>query len=126
MGMILQIDSPDFIDAVNDIIHDCWFAVEEISFDALASRLTIPFEYETCAATSRELLRQARSVERRPGILQFDNVLSYVLEDTERVGRYDFNRIQYRSDQRVVEVITNIPLRLAIQVGTFHVAVEVR
>ncbi len=126
MGMFIRIDSADFIDAVTDIIHDCWFAVDNISFDASRSRLDIPFEYEPPAAVKRALLRQG-GIERlcRRGLLSFENVLSYVLEDTEKVGRYDFNRIQYSPTEGVIKVITNIPLLLAVYVASVEVTVEI-
>ncbi|MGC8785703.1 MAG: hypothetical protein ACP5RN_15135 [Armatimonadota bacterium] len=126
MGMVLHIDSPDFIDAVNDIIHDCWFAVDDISFDALASRLSIPFEYELPGTVAKNLFHQDYAGgRRRKGLLCFHGVLSYMLDDTERIGRYDFNRIQYDPVQGMVRIVTNIPLLLAIQVQTFEVTVEI-
>lgn len=126
MGMILQVDSPDFIDAVNDIIHDCWFDVDDVSFDASASRLSIPFDYELPGAVAKKLLRQGYTVgRRRSGLLCVNSALSYVLHDTQRIGRYDFNRIQYEPAQGVVRIETNIPLILVIHVGTLEVTVEI-
>lgn len=126
MGLLLRIDSPEFIDAANDIIHDCWFNTGDVSFGSTASRLVVPFERGSARRADR--LQQGQA----PGggscnqcLLCFDYVRAYLLEDAQKIGRYDFNRLQFDPAKKLITVLTNIPMRFEIHVAAFEVTIEI-
>ncbi len=126
MGPLLHIDSPQFIEAINDIIHDCWFNTEDITFDASASRLDVPFEWQHPETDARYAFRKT-GVTTPPvrSFLRIDHVLKYLLQESENIGRYDFDRLRYDSVRGQITVLTNIPLRFEIHVAAFEVTIEI-
>jgi hypothetical protein len=145
MGLVLKVDSPEFLDAIHNLIHDCFFDVERISFDAEAGVLLIPFSYEQTVLVPAEdlhaghrglratvarwfrFLRPARRTQVRlvPAILRIENVSDYSLVDTEHVGLYPFNILVFDPSSQVITVLTDIPLRFSIRVKGFAITVEI-
>jgi hypothetical protein len=67
----------DQLDLVNDEIHDCWFSIDRVEFDADAHTVVVPF--------SRDRRGVDDDASSRANTLK--------LEDSERIGVYDFNTI---------------------------------
>src|SRR5215218_7284040 len=55
--------------------------------------------------------------------LNIFHVESYKIDDTERVGYYDFTTLEYNSDQRCISIITGTPIGIEIKVRDFEVSV---
>ena len=122
----ISIKDPDQIPIIRDVIHDAWFDVSNIEFDANTSVLSIEFE--------RELKEQATVVEKNwrmeklevPLVQCFLNIFqveSYEIDDTERVGSYDFNTLEYNPDRRSITILTGTPIGIEIKVKEFEVSV---
>lgn len=103
------------LDAITRQLHDHWFEVAEVESDPTAGTVTIPF--------------LARN-QPRPGPAWVDRVLCIGsvrrlrLEDSEHIGKYDFNELRYAPETGVLRVTTGVPLTLEVTVGTLDVAVR--
>ena len=122
----ISIKDPNQISSIDDAIHDCWFDVSNIEFDSNTSVLSIEFE--------RELKDKSTVVEKKWFVerievplvqcfLNIHHVESYKIEDTERVGRYDFTNLDYNSDLRCISIVTATPICIEIKVKEFEVSV---
>ena len=115
------------IPAILDIIHDCWFDVDDIVHDPEALTLSIRF--------GREMFERSRVVERRyllsrkevpvaECFLKIHHVTDYSVRDTERVGLYDFNEIEYDPNLKRLRITTGIPIDIQMTLDKFEVEVE--
>jgi hypothetical protein len=125
MGLLLKIDTPEYIEAINDLIHDGWFDTNSVALDRLSAILEVPFERER----KRRKFRCPSSLTSAAGsntlcILRFERVRDYILEESEHIGRYDFNRITYDPTAGRIKVETNIPLRFEVEVEALAISVE--
>lgn len=122
----ISINHPNQIPIIDGVIHDEWFDVSNIEFDSNTSVLSIEFE--------RELKDQGTVVEKNwmmkkievPLVQCFLNIFhveSYKIDDTERVGSYDFTALEYNSDLRCISIITGITIGIEIKVRDFEVSV---
>jgi hypothetical protein len=122
----ISIKQPNQIPIIRDLIHDAWFDVSNIEFDSNTSVLSIEFE--------RKLRDESTVVEKNwmmkkievPLVQCFLNILhveSYKINDTERVGFYDFSTLEYNSDLRRLSIITGTPIGIEIKVRDFEVSV---
>jgi hypothetical protein len=112
---------------VDDLIHDRWFDVDAVAFDADRRVVTIPFDRpdETRAEVVADWKVAHRlSVPRVRHRLSIHEAVDMRLSDTERIGRYDFDRLTYDAEAGTVAVRTNIPLELVVKVERLNVSVE--
>ena len=127
MSRIIKIRDPsDLIKAV-DIIHDCWFDKEDVSFNEESSILSIKFEKENLE--KKEVVRKILFFKKNriPTIecyLNIHHVKSYDILDTENVGKYDFNELKYNPSFGKIVITTGIPLGFEITVDKFEVSIE--
>lgn len=112
------------LDSVNDLIHDHWFNVEELVYYADSSTLEIPFcrqrtrESNASSGHSHALRTKTRWV------LRIHSVISYSLEDTERVRDYDFNEVRHLAETGEIIISTGVPLDLRLRVREVEISVE--
>ncbi len=122
----ISIKDPNQIPSIDDLIHDFWFDVSNIEFESNTSALRIEFE--------RELIDKSTVVEKKWFVkkievplvqcfLNIHHVESYKIDDTERVGRYDFTSLEYNSDLRCISINTGTPIYIQIKVRDFEVSV---
>ena len=122
----ISINDPNQIPIICDVIHDSWFDVSNIKFDSNTSVLSIEF--------ARKLLDKSAVVEKKWFVektevplvqcfLNIHHVASYKIDDSERVGCYDFTTLEYNSDLRCISIITGTPISIEIQVKDFEVSV---
>ena len=122
----ISIKDPNQIPSICDLIHDSWFEVSDIEFDSNTSVLYIEFE--------RQLKDKSTVVEKKWFVekievplvqcfLNIHHVESYKIDDTERVGKYDFTTLEYNSDLRCISIITGTPIGIEIRVRDFEVSV---
>lgn len=114
------------LDVITDVIHDCWFDLETITFDESNSLLEIPFQRER--PELGELSQKRRLVPRlripvTKALLRIYAVEKYDVKDTARVGKYDFNRLLYSADNHTIQILTGVPLEFVIRISRLRVEV---
>jgi hypothetical protein len=122
----ISIKHPDQIPLIEDVIHDAWFDVSNIEFDSNTSVLTIEFERELkdeSTVVEKNWMMKKMKVPLVQCFLNFSNVESYKIDDTERVGYYDFTTLEYNSDLRCISIITGTTIDIEIKVRDFEVSV---
>lgn len=106
--MIIRATDPKQLNDIIDIIHDEWFAVTDVHHDREQRRVRIPFT-------------RARASD--VWILEIMNVDSFVVQESEGIGRYDFNKLAYAPDTGRLTVKTGIPLTAELTVSHLDVSV---
>lgn len=106
--MITRATDPAQLSDVIDIIHDEWFEVSDIRYDREERRVRIPF---------------TRDRESERWILEVADVDSLLIEESEGIGKYDFNKLSYASDTGRLTVETGIPLNVQMTVSRLDVSV---
>lgn len=124
---LAYVDNPARIEDVNRVIHDCFFNVDDISFDSETSILTIGFKREALDMSS--LLRDGWLFKKwqipiTKCLLKFYHVKSHRVADTEAVGRYNLLELEYDHLQRRVVVKTGVPMQIEIVVEKLEIEVE--
>jgi hypothetical protein len=121
------VKDPSDLPRIVDIIHDCWFDLGRIQFDAGDSALTIPFRRERSHEGSR--LRWSDFFSRARGrgfecFLRIGQVDSYSVVDTQKVRIYDFNELTYDPETKRIRITTGVPLEMSVTVKDLDVSVE--
>ena len=125
MGKFLRINDPDELDSVHDLIHDCYFDVDDIAFDPLTSVLSFRFRrLPKRHPWWRDFLTTSKMSPTIECYLRIYDVESYSINDKERVGTYDFNVLHYESSRRCITVLTGTPIDIQIVVRNFGISVE--
>lgn len=113
--------------AVNRLVHDHWFNVEDVTHDPHRRIVSVRFlrPSHARAKTSHRILflRRVR-VPMTEWLLEIGNVESCTLEETEDIGRYDFNKLHYREDTQTLTVKTGVPLIFRMVVNALDVTVR--
>ena len=114
--------------ALLDAIHDCWFEADRIIWDPQSGSVTIPFERKFYHLGSvRKWWQLARRTEEtRQWELVVRNVSSCDVSDTEKVGRYDFNTIDYDASTGHLEFKTGVPIGIVLQVSALCIEARPR
>jgi hypothetical protein len=123
----ISIKHPNQIPVITDVIHDAWFDVSNIEFDSKTSVLSIEFERQLkdeSTVVEKNWMMKKIEVPLVQCFLKFFHVESYEIDDTERVGSYDFTNLEYNSDLRCISIITGTPIGIEIKVRDFEVSVE--
>lgn len=137
--MNLTITDPDALDEISGEIHDSYFDIEDVDFDAAQRVLTIPFR--------RWSYEEARLIRGDPPVtgwrklfgegttksweapwyrwnLRIREADSYRLEDGARVGDGDFHKISYDLVRNSVIIEGNLPVTIEARVRTLVVDVQ--
>ena len=104
-----------WIEFINSLIHDQWFSLSETVHDSSEGLLKFTFKY---------IIRQGwrQPITDAVGTLQIHDVISWSVNDSEKVDRYDFNKLKYDEHASVIHVTTGIPLQISVSVKTFHLS----
>lgn len=127
MALEVRVTDPAEVDHIHSLIHDNFFEPENVVFDSDSRTLVFPFERDAMEEVNLGCLWV---FTRRPKIpvkvclLKVHNVRDYTIRDTERIGKYDFNVIEYNAKEKVVEIMTNFPIGISIKVEAFEISVE--
>ncbi len=127
MGKFIKINDADELDSVHDLIHDCFFDVDDIVFDPPTSVLSIRFRRRVSQKKGfswRDFISTSGDSPAIESFLRILHVESYSIKDTEKVGSYDFNVLDYNPMSRLLVVRTNIPIDIRIAVREFEISVE--
>ncbi len=128
MNKTTSIKRPDEIVKVVDAIHDCWFDIDRIHYDQNTSELIINFEKEISEKrilSGRKFFLKKSQVPIVECFLKIHHVRDYELKDEEEVGWYDFNTIEYDNENKVLRILTGIPLGFQININEFAITVEI-
>jgi hypothetical protein len=118
---------PKELRAVNSIIHDRFFDLETLRYDAERRLVTVPFETEDdlrLRVAWKFIFVGGLRIPIVKAVLSIANVVDCHINDTEEVGRYDFNELSFDASLGLLSVRTNIPLTIEIAVSALDVSVE--
>jgi hypothetical protein len=127
MAMVLTIESPKDLDAINDLLHDRWFSKDDIVFNHGDASLVIRFRGEASDKTSTTGRRSFPKRDKRPfveWILKIRNVQTYSIVDTAEIGQYDFNELVYDESTRTVTITSGFPFQIIVAVKDLAITVE--
>lgn len=126
MNYPLVITDPDDLHKVIDAIHDRWFDLDRIQFEAGTSILQIPFSESYDRRWKKFMFwRKDRHEFQYEFSLEIRHVTKYEIIDTVKVGIYNFSEIKY-DGQNKLEITTGIPLGFTVYVSRLEVAVRER
>lgn len=113
------------IDKINETIHDCWFFIDKITVNN--EKMSILFTKEK--HHSDEILKKVLFLKKRKySIVQYSlnifNVINYNIQDTANINKYDFNKLIYSLDDNEIQIVSNFPLVINIQVKNFRIEIE--
>lgn len=128
VGAEVRITKGSDLSRINEVIHDYWFDLDDITFDDATSTLEIRFSRPSsktdAAASGWSLLRRVE-VPYVESFLRLHHVWRWALEDTQRIGSYDFNVLRFDEGKQRIEVTTGVPLDLSADVERLEVSVLV-
>jgi hypothetical protein len=127
MATHLSINNPKDLHAVNDLIHDCYFDIDEIAFHRSSSVLSFRFRRLVTKGKFwwRDIISTSKMRPAIEGFLRIHHVDSYSVDDTQKLGTNSFNVLTYDPSARCVLVQGNVPMDIRIFVHQFEVSVEV-
>lgn len=128
MGVEVRITRGSELRRINEIIHDYWFDLDDVMFDEPASMLEIRFSrpsLRTDLPASRWLLLRRVEVPYVESFLRIHHARGWALEDTERIGSYDFNELRFDERKQRIQITTGVPLSLSVDVARLEVSVFV-
>jgi hypothetical protein len=115
---------------INRVVHDYWFWTDNVLYDEDTRTLEIRFGraswQEDQAALGRHSLKLFRwkYPELKEWVLRIANVRSYELTESEGIGRYPFNVLEYSEEDDRLSVRTGIPLRFEVSVDALDIYVR--
>lgn len=118
-------ETPEALAELNDVIHDNWFCLSEITYDPARRTLWIPFERrldEARESRKRGLLIDEVLVPVQACTLVVEQVEDVDFSDAEGIDCYDFNVIRVDDGRMVVE--SNIPTRFVVSISGLKVRLE--
>lgn len=126
MKIIASVKGPSRLGDIGDVIHDSWFELEDLTFEPKTSTLSIKFT--RLSVESSRMLNQGWLLKRWeiPIIdcyLHVHNVENYEIRDTEKVGTYNFNDLEYDPNRKQITITTGIPIGIQITVREVEVVV---
>ena len=115
------------IPQILDIIHDCWFDADGIRFEAATSTLSIKFRRESTDSSRhipvKGFLKKVK-IPMMEYVLKIHHVKDYAIDDTEKVGLYDFDELEYDPKLKLVRITGGVPIKIEISVDALEVSVE--
>jgi len=127
MTKLLRIDNPNDLDAVHDLIHDCYFDVDDIAFDAPSSVLSFRFRRTVIRGGHwwKDFISTSKMSPAIECFLRIHHVESYLIKDTQKIGTYGFNVLDYDSPTHCIAVRAGVPIDIRVFVRDFLISVEV-
>jgi hypothetical protein len=84
----------------NAVIHDKWFAIGQVRFDANTLVVATPLSETKVTPIDVELV--------------VTGVRNFEVADTEKIENYDVNRVVFDNKKRTLVLYGNIPVRLTL------------
>lgn len=128
MGAEVRITKGSDLSRINQVIHDHWFDLDDVTFNEASSTLELRFTRPPAEAEAQasvwSLLRRVE-VPYVESFLRIHHVRRWALEDTERIGSYDFNELRFDEGKQRIQITTGVPLNLSADVERLEVSVLV-
>lgn len=115
----VEVLSPEYLGLISGLIHDSFFAVSAIEYDATNRVLAVPFDRPVDRSCLDYAHRAASAVAACALIIY--SVDSWVVDDTQSIDMYDFSHLSYEAAARLISVNTNIPMNFRVVVTDLHV-----
>lgn len=127
MATHLSINNPKDLHAVHDLIHDCYFDVDEIAFDQSSAVLSFRFRRLVTKGKFwwRDIISTSKMRPAIEGFLRIHHVTSYSVDDTKKLGTNSFDVLTYDPSAKCILVRGNVPMDIRVLVQQFEVSVEV-
>ncbi len=116
MTEIAQVTSTDGLARLSELLHDQWFDLDDVRFLNADALLKVVFG-ETGSGKLADRGQRA--------LLTVRHVESYRVQDSQQIGRYDFNVILYDSSIKRLTVLTGIPCVFWMIVRRLELILEV-
>jgi hypothetical protein len=118
------------VETLNDLLNDSELDVDNTVFNKDTNSFKLSFEiycYEKAEKTGSKLMGLISSfqVPVYKSVLKVNNVKSYILEDTEKIGLYDLCKIEYNPACKKISIITGVPLTFEIFVKTLEMEFKI-
>ena len=84
---------------INDIVHDMWFELDKIIYSESAGIFIMYLSYSPGVAATKVLIIQ--------------EVVSFRIEDTEKINEYDIHAV-YRNGDDTIVIKGNIPITIIL------------
>ena len=129
MSTTIRATTSEQLSDINDVIHDYWFNVEDISYSPEDRQLRIrflrpPLIEHRPRARGWGLFRTS-SPSNVEAVLHIRFVKDWVCRESEGIGSYDFNVVRFSESDGRVSITTGVPLELHAAVDQLDVSVEV-
>ncbi len=120
MDKILSAKSPEDLNAIVNLVHDRYFLLDDIAHDNDLHTVSIPFRSRS------HINRDDAGPYRTPLTIVIRNVVSFTVNDTERVKWYDFNTFRYDVKTAMLSISTGVPILITCKVSALHVELSGR
>lgn len=124
---VFSINDPNQIPDIVKLIHDCFFSLDDITFDSINLVYSIKFtrqDYKKSSLLWKLWFLKKWQIPSIESIFKIHHVESYSVKDPTRVGKYNFIDLEYDQGSRRIKIITGIPINIELIVTKFEVAVE--
>lgn len=118
MKVVGRSQAAETLSVIADLIHDRWFDIAGVVLDEATRTLRIPFD-----PIARALASSAQLAPERSQVLEIRRARALQVDDTERVGRYDFDALEWNRETHTVTVRTGVPVTIRVEVDELDVAV---
>jgi len=115
MIRILSIDNCQGLPQIDELIHDCFFDLEKVTYDSALHTLTIPFRGSALEHKGAFVTHALGSGPEY--LLVISNVVSVDMRDDAHVRYYDFNRLELSNNGSEIFVLTGVPLLLKVAIS---------
>jgi hypothetical protein len=111
----MTINSATQLGGLLNLIHDRWFNVEQVVFDK--ERKTVALHLERKKTKLRD--------DSKDGItLLIKNAEALAIHDTEKVGDYDVNEVQFDVASNCVIITGGIPITIEVKVTALNMETD--
>ena len=123
-----QIFTENEIDKLIALIHDQEFDVGKIKFNKQSKLLIIEFKnrwWDKAKIITNFLFFKKKAIPISNAVLLIYNVTRYEVKDSERIGIYEFNTVNYAQNSKEINIIAEPNLSMKIFVDSFLIELEV-
>jgi len=121
----INIVDPCELDKIVDIIHDYHFDIDAIENDNDTFKIKIAVDSVPTIVRKKFFVLKQFETKVRECVLCIYGVKSYDIEDTEKIGMYPFNEINFNSDDCTVSILCSIPIKITINVAYFKMSLDI-
>lgn len=119
--MLFRCKREECVPKISDLLHDRWLDLESLEYVPDSHLIHLTLGPPTSSA-SHESVRSGRCATS----LVIRGVLDYIVDDTEQVRYYDFNKLRAVKKRKLYRLVleTGVPLRLSFEVDRLDLTVS--